>query len=79
MLKDLCLKCGVEHPLIRPIDRSNPKCCGAPHLVHQEACKGCGQVLGAVVGDDFCGVDEAYCSICMSTARRGRAASSESA
>lgn len=79
MLKDLCLGCGAEHPVVRPIDRSKTPCCESRRMVHQVECSSCKKVvLGYVVDDDDHGLDEAYCGECMSTARRGREASENS-
>ena len=61
-MKDLCLNCGTEHKNAL----WGAKCdCGAPNTVHQYKCDGCGQIVGIIIDDDFCGLEKVYCSNCI--------------
>ena len=65
--KDFCLNCGAEHKS----ELWGAFClCFAPNVVHQQACNGCGRVIGQITDDDFCGPEKLYCPDCMDKARK---------
>lgn len=65
-LKDLCLNCGAEHES----ELWGANCgCGNSNVVHQQACNGCGRIVGQITGDDYVGPEKLYCPDCMDKAR----------
>ena len=65
-MKDLCLNCGAE--LAEKL--WGAKCsCESPNVVHQQACMGCGRIIGQITDDDNCAPEKLYCPDCMDKAR----------
>lgn len=68
-MKDLCMNCGAEHES----KVWGAHCtCGASNVVHQEACNGCGRIIGQITDDDHCGPSKLYCPDCVDQAKEAR-------
>ncbi len=66
IMKDICLNCGKEHES----KLWGAKCdCDKPNVVHQMKCDGCGNIMGGVGDDDYCGMAKLYCHECLNKAR----------
>ena len=65
---DLCLSCGKEHE--RKLWGSNCDC-GSPDVVHIGKCGYCGNPIGYLIDDDYCGPEKLVCSDCISRALKG--------
>jgi len=66
-MKDICLGCGNEY---KKVIWGADCMCGKSNVVHQQACNGCGKIIGFMIDDDYCGLKKLYCPECMDKARR---------
>ena len=68
--KDLCLNCGREF-VGKECKLWGAICdCSSPDVVHLWKCKGCSNVLGFIIDDDYCGPEKLYCHDCVLAGRK---------
>ena len=59
---DKCLNCGNTMESILWGAKCN---CDSPNVVHIDECDGCGQSIGHIGEDDYCGPEKLYCPDCV--------------
>lgn len=66
---DICMNCGTKHETVL---WGAPCTCDAPNVVHLESCGKCGNPIGQIIYDDFCGPEKIYCSDCIRAVEQNR-------